>query len=115
LADSLQIKMQSLVQVLAVFAVLTVSPLVNAYETCYRNDRTLYCSECCCDDSFDCCSCVDVSLAGWAIALIVIGVIVLIAAAVGVGVWRRRVYLARQQTVVTTSGVPQQMVTQYAY
>jgi hypothetical protein len=106
--------MQSLVQVLAVFAVLTVSPLVNAYETCYRNGYTLYCSECCCDDSLRCCSCV--SLAGWAIALIVIGVIVLIAAAVGVGVWRRRVYLARQQTVVTTSGVPQQqMVTQYAY
>jgi hypothetical protein len=50
-------------------------------------------------------------------AVIVIGIILVIALAVGLGVWRRRVYLATRQTTVYTQsgGVPVHTVTQYAY
>jgi hypothetical protein len=35
--------------------------------------------------------------------------------AIGIGIWRRRVYVATRQTVVYTTGAPVQTVTQYAY
>lgn len=106
--------MKSLTQVLALIAALTVCSVVDASQTCYRNGySTHYCSDCCCDDGYGCCSCS--TLAGWAIALIVIVIFVLIAVAIGIGVRRRRVYLATRQTVVYTTGAPVQTVTQYAY
>ncbi|XP_062508639.1 uncharacterized protein LOC134184890 [Corticium candelabrum] len=77
----------------------------------YCNDY--YCSDCCCDRiSSACCSCfdpdidvasVDVDITWWGWALIAAGILVVIAAAIGVGVWRRRVYLART-TVVQSGG-----------
>lgn len=104
-------------QMVILFALLTVLPLADGGTYCGSE----YCyddSDCCCYSSVRgnyCCSCS--GLAGWAIAVIVIGIILVIALAVGLGVWRRRVYLATRQTTVYTQsgGVPVHTVTQYAY
>ncbi|XP_062508581.1 uncharacterized protein LOC134184835 [Corticium candelabrum] len=89
----------------AIFTIFLGS--ASGYVYCNGN----YCSDCCCGfSSSDCCSCFDpdidvasVNLAWWSWALIAAGILVIIAAAIGVGVWRRRVYLART-TVVQSGG-----------
>ncbi|XP_062517642.1 uncharacterized protein LOC134192903 [Corticium candelabrum] len=98
--------------VIATFAVILCALPTQAHgfdEEC----EILDCSDCCCYTSvigrpteYSCCSC---SLAWWAILLIVLAVIFIIAVGVSLCVWRRRVYLTR--TTCYTTMPPTQVVT----
>ncbi|XP_065840069.1 uncharacterized protein [Oscarella lobularis] len=94
---------------LLAFATVVIASLFAIPAEAEVCDNGLNCIFNCCCYSFTgyyCCACTSVSVAWWGWLLIVLGIIFFLALAIGVGVWRRRVYLSSVHgtTRVVTSG-----------
>eukprot|EP00118_Oscarella_pearsei_P016160 m.152339 g.152339 ORF g.152339 m.152339 type:complete len:161 (+) comp38587_c0_seq3:729-1211(+) len=92
-----------LIVVISFLLLGTVAELTSAFTYC---DGSL-CSNCCCGSYYYsryCCNCSSGSstLVWWAWLLVALGIIVFMAIAIGVGVWRRRVIL-RNRTIITAT------------